>query len=322
MTQRVLVTGATGFVGRTLCEALAHRGLRVRAATRTPQALSVHAAECCIVGEIGSHTDWSRALEGVDWVMHLAARAHVFENTAAGQAAYREVNARGTARLALAAARSGVARFVYLSSVKVNGESTSRVPYSSRDTPGPADAYAVSKWEGELAVHDAGVGSQMRCSTVRSPLVYGAGVRANFLRLMRWVDRGIPLPFGAVKNLRSLVSVWNLADVLIRVAEHPAETGQVWMVSDGADLSTPDLIRALGRAMGRGVRLVAVPLSLLRMGGVLLGRRAEVARLCGSLVVDISDTCSRLNWMPPLSLQTGLERSVAWYLAEGRSDAR
>ena len=151
--------------------------------------------------------------------------------------------------------------------------------------------------------------------------MYGSGVRANFLRLMRWVDRGMPLPFGAVKNLRSLISVWNLADVLIRAAEHQAAPGHVWMVSDGADVSTPDLVRALALAMGRPVRLVSVPIGLLYLAGTIGARRGEIDRLCGSLVVDISETCSHLDWTPPVTLQEGLERTVAWYLAEGRSDA-
>jgi nucleoside-diphosphate-sugar epimerase len=321
MTARVLVTGATGFIGRTLCEALRRRGMRVRAATRTTCPASENAVEICVVGEIGSRTEWSRALEGVDWVMHLAARVHMSGGDAADGAAYQEVNEHGTARLAAAAARSGVARFVYLSSVKVNGESTCGVPYAGSDEPTPVGAYAVSKWEGELAVRNAATGSQMQYAVARSPLVYGTGVRANFLRLIRWVDRGTPLPFGAVTNLRSLISVWNLADALIRVAEHPAAPGRVWMVSDGADVSTPDLIRALGRAMGRQVRLIPVPLGLLYLAGTLAARRAEIGRLCGSLVVDISETCSQLDWTPPVSLQAGLERTVAWYLSRVESGA-
>ena len=322
MTKRVLVTGATGFVGRVLCEALTQRGMRVRAATRAPAPSCENAAEICVVGEIGSATNWTRALEEVDWVMHLAAHAHVLGGRAGADAAYREVNTLGTAALAAAAARSGATRFVYLSSVKVNGEATSGLAYSAHDQPRPADAYAASKWQGELALCDISPGARMQCSTVRSPLVYGTRVRANFLRLMRWVDRGVPLPFGAVRNLRSLISVWNLADVLVRVAQHPAAPGRVWMVSDGADVSTPALVRAIGRAMGRRVTLVSVPLGLLRLAGTVAGRRAEIDRLCGSLEVDISETRSRLEWTPPLTLQAGLERTVAWYLSEARSDAR
>jgi nucleoside-diphosphate-sugar epimerase len=248
--------------------------------------------------------------------MHLAARAHVPDLRVAWQrAAFQEVNAVGTARLVGAAARSGVARFIYLSSAKVNGEFTAAAPYSAQDEPRPADAYAESKWEGELAVHDTSLSSQIRCATIRAPLVYGSGVRANFLRLMELIDRGAVLPFGAVRNLRSLISVWNLVDALIRVAEHPAAPGRIWMVSDGADVSTPELIRALARAMGKPARLVTVPVGMLYLAGALTARRSQVNRLCRSLVVDISETCSQLDWTPPLTLPEGLERTVAWYQA-------
>jgi len=316
MARRVLVTGASGFVGRILCDALLKRDMRVRAAVRDQRVELGNGVEVSEVGEIGSRTDWSRALEGVDWVMHLAAQAHLTDLRVRWQrAAYQEVNAAGTARLVGATARSGVARFVYLSSAKVNGEFTAAAPYSAQDEPKPADAYARSKWEGELAVRDTSLSSRMQCATVRAPLVYGSGVRANFLRLMKWVDRGTVLPLGAVRNLRSLISVWNLVDALIRVAEHGAAPGRVWMVSDGAHISTPDLIRALGRAMGKQVRLVSVPVGLLHLAGALTAKRAEVARLCGSLVVDISETRSRLDWTPPLRLPEGLARTVAWYQA-------
>jgi nucleoside-diphosphate-sugar epimerase len=320
MTRRVLVTGATGFVGRTLCETLLRRDIRVRAAVRDARVDLGNPVEICQVGEIGRGTDWGRALDDVDCVMHLAARAHATGRRAGSQSAlFQEVNAAGTARLVDAAVRGGVARFIYLSSVKVNGEATTGRPYSAHDEPKPTDAYARSKWQGELAVHDPALSARMGCATLRAPLVYGPGVRANFLRLMRWVDRGTVLPFGAVRNLRSLISVWNLADALIRVAEHQAAPGRIWMVSDGEDVSTPDLIRALGRAMGRQVRMVSVPLALLRLAGALTAHGAEVAKLCGSLVVDATETRSILQWTPPLTLPQGLDRTVAWY--QGRSDA-
>jgi nucleoside-diphosphate-sugar epimerase len=320
VSQRVLVTGANGFVGRILCEALASRGLKVRAATRTPASV---ADENVVIGQIGSHTDWSAALEDVQWVFHLAARVHMLGRPApADLETYREVNARGTAVLATAAARAAVGRFVYLSSIKVNGEGSRSGCYSRTDAPQPADAYAVSKWEGELAVRDAAAGSAMQWATVRSPLVYGAGVGANFLRLIRWVDRERLLPFGAVNNRRSLISVWNLADVLIRAAEHPAAASKVWLVADGPDLSTPQLVRTLARALERQPRLLAVPPLLLRTAAALTGQRAAMARLCGSLAVDSSATRSGLDWTPPLSLEEGVRRTVAWYRLRGEADAR
>jgi nucleoside-diphosphate-sugar epimerase len=320
VSRRVLVTGAMGFVGRILCETLTRRGMQVRAATRRPFPPSMNVAETCVVGEIGSSTAWDEALADVDWVIHLAAHAHILRGNAA-DAAYDEVNARGTQRLAEVAARSGVVRLVYLSTVKVNGERTSGGAYTAHEEPRPVGAYALSKWNGELALRKAALRSQLQQVIVRSPLVYGAGVRANFLNLMDWIRRGRPLPFGAVRNLRSLISVWNLADVLVRAAEHPLAGGRVWMVSDGTDVSTPQLLRALGLAMGRSVKLMPMPVSLLRLAGTLAGRRAEVDRLCGSLVVDISETRSTLDWTPPLTLQAGLERTATWYLAENRSDA-
>jgi len=320
MARQVLVTGASGFVGRILCDALLKRDMRVRAAVRDQRVELGNAVEVCEVGEIGSRTDWNRPLQGMEWVIHLAARAHRSGRTVASdRRAYQEVNVAGTARLVAAAARSGVARFVYLSSVKVNGEFNSNKAYTAQDAPNPADPYAKSKWEGELAVHDNSLRSGMQWATVRAPLVYGAGVRGNFLRLMKWVDRGTVLPLGAVRNLRSLINVWNLVDALIRVAEHPAAPGRVWMVSDGADISTPDLIRALARAMGKQARLVSLPVTLLHLAGTLTGQGAEVARLCSSLVVDISETRSQLDWTPPLTLAEGLARTVAWYESRSRA---
>jgi nucleoside-diphosphate-sugar epimerase len=312
------VTGATGFVGRVLCELLTRRGLRVRAATRTPAPAGGAFAEVSPVGEIGAQTEWQAALEGVDWVLHLAARAHVMGVAAAETDAYQEVNARGTARLVTAAAAAGVTRLVYLSSVKVNGEATAGAAYSALDEPQPQDAYGRSKWQGERELQALAQGSALEFAIVRAPLVYGAGVRANFLRLMSWVDRGTPLPFGSVHNLRSLIGVWNLADVLLRIAEHPAAAGRVWMVSDGADVSTPELIRALGRALGRSPRLVRVPVALLRLAARLAGRGAEVQRLCASLQVDSTPVRTQLGWEPPLTLAAGLERTAAWYRSEAR----
>jgi nucleoside-diphosphate-sugar epimerase len=312
LTMRVLVTGATGFVGRALCAALTGRGFRVRGATRAACPTSETMPEVAVVGQIGSHTDWAAALDGVRLVMHLAARAHL-PRDAVDVDAYDEVNTQGTAQLAAAAARAGVARLVYLSSVKVNGEASGPRPFSATDEPHPADAYAVSKWRGELALGAATKGSSMEYATLRAPLVYGAGVRANFLRLMRWVDRGTPLPFARVRNLRSLINVWNLADALIRVAEHPAAAGQVWLVSDGTDLSTPDLIRALGGALGRRVRLLPVPVPVLRLMGALTGHQQELERLCNSLVIEISPMRSLIGWRPVVTLNEALARTVAWY---------
>lgn len=315
---RVLVTGANGFVGRVLCEILTQAAFTVRAAVRTPRPLVAGIAESVAVGDIGVATDWQAALLGVDCVIHAAARAHILHDEAAGSDLYFETNERGTQRLADAAARARVRRFVYLSSVKVNGEETSEKAYTSTDDPHPLDAYGVSKWRAEQQLARLAARTGMEVVIVRSPLVYGPRVRANFLRLMRWVDRGLPLPLGAVANRRSLVSIWNLCDLLAHVLIHPRAPGHTWMVSDGEDLSTPDLIRRIGSAMGRRVRLIPVPVGLLQSFARLVGRRAEIARLCGSLAIDITPARATLGWSPPVTLDVALERTVAWYLAEGR----
>jgi nucleoside-diphosphate-sugar epimerase len=310
---RVLVTGATGFIGGVLCEALARTGYRVRAALRTDRAVPRAVAEKVVVGDIGSSTDWTQALEGVDLVIHAAARAHVLHPARDSANLYFEANERGTERLANIAAQMHVARFIYLSSVKVNGEETVAHAYTASDEPHPQDAYGLSKWHAEEHVAAASEHAAMQAVIVRPPLVYGPRVRANFLRLLRWVDRGWPLPFGAVRNARSLVNVWNLCDFLLLVLKHPSAPGRTWLVSDGEDLSTPDLIRRIGTAMGRRVKLPAVPVALLRSAAALVGRRGEVARLCGSLAVDITPTRAQLGWSPCVPVDEALERTVAWY---------
>jgi nucleoside-diphosphate-sugar epimerase len=316
---RVLITGATGFVGGVLCEALAQAGYRVRAALRTDRTVPICIAEKIVVGDIISTCDWPAALEGVDAVIHTAARVHVMHGPAALSNLYAEINEHGTQCLAEAAARAQVRRFVFLSSVKVNGEETSGRAYTASDVPRPQDAYGISKWHAEQHVMRIAACSSMEAVIVRSPLVYGPCVRANFLRLMRWVDRGWPLPLGAVRNRRSLVSIWNLCNLLVHVLKHPSASGRTWMVSDDEDLSTSDLLCRIGRAMARPVRLFPVPLGALQLCASLVGRRAEFSRISGSLVVDITQTCADLGWSPSVKVDEALARTVAWYLSEARS---
>jgi len=315
---RVLVTGATGFVGQTLCQLLARSGYVVRAALRDDRSMPDYISEKAVVGDIATTTDWGTSLRGVDVVLHLAARVHVLHDSSANSDFYGETNARGTEHLANSSAEAGVRRFAYLSSVKVNGEETIGHAYTSHDQPHPQDAYGTSKWLAEN--HVIGIASRtgMEAVIVRSPLVYGPGVRANFLRLLRWVDKEWPLPLGAIENRRSLVSVWNLCDLLVLLLKHPHAPGRIWMVSDGEDLSTPELVQRLGKAMSRRVRLMPVPVGLLRLIGGLIGQKAEMARLCGSLVVDIESTRRELEWAPPVKLDDGLARTVAAYLAARR----
>lgn len=317
-TQRVLVTGATGFVGRVLCGALTGAGHTVRAALRSDLSSLPDGCEPVVVGELGAQTDWRGALAGVDCVVHLAARAHTPQSSAADAEAYMEINARGTATLAAAAAAAGVCRFLYLSSIKVNGEETVTHAYTPEDPPNPSDTYGLSKWLGEKHLLDVTASGSMEAVVVRAPLVYGPRVRANFLRMLQWVEREWPLPLGAVHNIRSLVSVWNLCDLLSLLLTHPDAAGRTWMVSDGEDLSTPELIRRIGQAMNSRVRLWRVAPPLLQICGSLLGQREMLARVCGSLTVDIMHTRRELGWSPPLSVDEGLARTCSWYCAERR----
>jgi nucleoside-diphosphate-sugar epimerase len=310
---RVLVTGASGFVGNILCPMLAQAGYHVRAAVRGGKAAPAAIDEQVTIGEIDGRTDWMEALRDIELVIHLAARAHVLDDPAEAAALYVETNANGTQRLAAEAARHGVRRFIFLSSVKVNGEESSGHPYRAGDSPDPRDAYARSKWQAEQHLWETVASAAMQAAVVRAPLVYGSGVRANFFRLLRWIDRERPLPLGAVRNRRSLVSAWTLSDLLIRLLDHPAAINHTWMVSDGEDISTPDLVRRIARLMGRRARLLQVPASLLRVAAEMLGKGPEVRRLCGSLTVDIEPTRERLGWSPPMSMDEALARTVSWY---------
>lgn len=314
MTERILVTGATGFVGHTLCRLLTESGFEVRAAVRKKGASASGIYEQAVVGDIGSGTDWTPALRGVDAVVHAAARAHVMNAQPSDIDLYHETNARGTARLAQAAAMAGVSRFVYVSSIKVNGEERQGGAYTALEQPQPRDPYGESKWQGEQALLEAS--AAMQTAIVRPPLVYGPGVRANFLRLMTWVDKGLPLPFGAIRNRRSLVSIWNLCDLLIQLLRRPLQRSQVWLVSDGEDLSTPALIEKIARSMGRRANLWSVPVGALVLAGKLTGKSAEIARLRGSLTVDIGATRRDLGWTPPLTMDESIARTVQWYLEE------
>lgn len=310
---RLLVTGASGFVGRALVEQALERGWLVRAAVRRDVPLPA-ACEVRVVGAIGPDTEWRDALRGCDAVVHLAARVHVMCDVAADPAAeFERVNSLGTSRLAMQAAAVGVRRFVFASSVKVHGEERS-VPYDEQDPAAPEGPYARSKWHAEERLRGVAAQTGLEAAIVRPPLVYGAGVGGNFLEMMRWVQRGVPLPFGSLSNRRSLVAVDNLVDLLLLCARHPAAAHQAFLVSDGDDLSTTELLRRVARALGRPERLWPAPAWLLTGVAAALGRREAARRLCGSLQVRTDKARSMLGWAPIVGVDEALRRTALHFL--------
>lgn len=318
---RVLLTGATGFVGRALVPALLARGHAVRLALRREGGADFPgggAIETVAVGELGPDTDWSAALAGIDAVIHLAARVHeVGEDPAVARRRHETVNRAGTERLALAAREAGARRFVFLSTVKVHGEDSGAVTFTEADEPRPAGAYALSKWRAEQALSALAAGGAFGPVILRPPLVYGPGVKANFLSLMKAVDRGWPLPLGSARNRRSLIYVGNLVSAIVAGLEHPAAAGRTYLVADGAPVSTAELIRGIARALGRPARLLPVPEAALRLAGRLLGRADAIERLLGSLAVDDVRIRRELDWQPPYSFDQGLRATAEWYRAGG-----
>lgn len=252
-------------------------------------------------------------LRGIDAVVHLAARVHVMDDRASDEEHFRQFNVTATERLARVAALAGVRRFVFMSTIKVNGEATTDSVFRAEDLPSPTGAYAVSKHRAELAVRAVEAQTGLEVVVVRPPLVYGPGVGGNFLRMMRWIDKGWPLPFDRIHNQRSYVSVWNLADLVGTVLVHPAAGGRSLLVSDGHPMSTAELMGRLAAAFGRSPKLVAVPESVLRFTARILGRHEDIDRLCGSLVVDDAATRALLGWIPRANVETGIARTVDWY---------
>lgn len=313
----ILVTGATGFVGMALCHVL-KASHAVRAVARLPGGAGLPDSVEIVAGELSCDEDWSPSLAGVGAVIHCAARVHVMsEQSADPLAEFRRVNVDGTMHLAKQCALAGVRRFIFVSSIKVNGEQTRPgSPFVADQTPNPEDPYGISKKEAEDSLRALAQETGMEVVIIRPPLVYGPGVKANFLTMMRWLKRGVPLPLGAVMcNARSLVALDNLVDLIVTCIDHPAAANQTFLVSDGESLSTTALLRRMGEALGRPARLIPVPVPLLQMGAALLGRRDIAQRLCGSLEVDIGKTRELLGWTPPISVDEGLRRTAAHWLA-------
>lgn len=301
---KVGVTGANGFVGAALCRQLSNTGFEVCRFVR-------HGNESDMVeiGDIGPETEWSEALDGCDLLVHLAARVHVMDERASNsKAEFERVNLYGTAQLARAALRAGVKRFVLMSTVKVHGERTiAGQPFKESDKPNPQDAYAVSKLAGELALQDLAAGSAMEWVIIRPPLIYGPGVKANLAALARAAAKGLPLPLGAIQNHRSMVSVDNLTDFVTCCLTHPMAANQHFLVSDGHDLSTPELAKQLAMASGRVPRLPRVPVPLLKSLAALLGKSSVMSRLSDNLQVDIGKAQALLGWHPVMTVNQGLQ---------------
>ena len=263
------------------------------------------------VGDVGPETVWGEALIDINTVIHLAARVHMMKDDVSDPLEeFRHVNVEGTFKLARQAAACGVKRFIFLSTVKVNGEETSGQPFSEQSPPHPQDSYAVSKFEAELGLQLIARETDMEVVIIRPPLVYGPAVKGNFQSMMRWINKGIPLPLGAIRNHRSLVGLDNLVDFIITCIDHPAAANQTFLVADGEDLSTTDLLRRVGQVMGKPARLIPVPMSALKFGARLLGKQTMAQRLCGNLQVDISRARKVLGWSPPVSVDEGLRRAV------------
>ncbi len=316
---RVLVTGATGFVGKAvLASSVSDSTCQFRGAVRRDAPDMPTGVEPVRVGDLAPDTDWSRAVSGVDAIVHTAARVHVMRDSAADPLAeFRRVNVAGTLNLARQAVDAGVRRFVFISSIKVNGEQTlPGRPYTAEDVPAPIDPYGISKHEAEQGLRQLAQETGLEVVIIRPVLVYGPGVKANFLSMMRWLHQGIPLPLGAIHNQRSLVALDNLVDLIVTCLHHPAAANQTFLVSDGEDLSTTALLRRTAAALGRPARLIPVPALVLRTAARLLGKADFAQRLCGSLQVDISKTRELLGWLPLVSVDEALRKTARHFLRQ------
>lgn len=305
-----LVTGANGFIGSTLMATLTQEGFAVRGIVR-----KLALENCIAIGDINANTHWKEVLTDVDTIIHTAARVHIMDNKDQDAlATFRKINVDGTLNLAQQAAEKGVKRFIYLSSIKVNGEQTPpNSPFTTNHLPAPQEPYAQSKYEAESQLKQLALETGLEVVIIRPPLVYGPGVKANFLLLMKWVEKGLPLPLGGIKNCRSLLYVGNLVDAITTCITHPNAKNQTFIVSDGEDLSTPALIQKIGKAMGKTPMLLPIPPNFLTLAAKPLGKEDTINRLNGSLAVDSSKIKTTLDWQPPFSVNQGLKETVNWF---------
>jgi UDP-glucose 4-epimerase len=323
---RLLVSGAGGFVGSALLEKLARRagdeviGIYRRGSAVAGSLSTRPAGQAALFGNLDSDQDWTAIPRLSHALIHTAARVHMLRDDARDPLAeYRKVNVEGTLNLARQAAAAGLRRFIFLSTIKVNGECTAPgSAFSAVDPAEPQDPYGVSKWEAECGLKEIATRTGMEVVIIRPPLVYGPGVKGNFRSMLRWLQRGVPLPLGAIRNRRSLVYLDNLIDLITLAIDHPRAANETFLVSDAEELSTPDLLRRAAAALGRPARLIPVPVSWLKAGAALAGKTAAITRLCDSLRVDAAKTRRLLDWNPAASVDLGLKRTAESFLREAR----
>ena len=317
MNNKILITGATGFVGSHLLQMALAQNREVICPIRASKHATSH-SRASQIQNIDRQTDWQPHLNNVHTVIHCAARVHVMNDTATDPlTAFREVNLYGSLRLAEQAAAAGVRQFIYLSSVKVNGEMTiDGQAFSENDPPLASDPYGISKQEAEAALLELGQRSGMAITIIRPPLVYGKGVAANFLSLLIWVKKQIPLPLGSIHNQRSFVFVKNLCDFILHCVQDPRAFNQIFLVSDGRDLSTTELLQEAAKALEVPSRLLPFPVSLMTFAAKLIGKKNITDRLCQSLRIDSQKAQKQMMWTPPYTIQQGLRESAASLISD------
>jgi len=324
MTKRLLITGATGYIGRALLARLTRDDFgSLLATTQRPTSVLPAGVEPVVIGDISTYHDWQQWLTDVDVVIHTAGRAHVLTETATDPLAeFRRINVDGTLNLAAQAEKCGVKRFIFISSIGVNGAVTHGRAFDESMSVAPHADYAISKWEAEIGLLQIAKDSAMEVVIIRPPLVYASDAPGNFSRLLRIIAKGVPLPLASVKNQRSFISLDNLVDFIVKCIDHPDAGNETFVVADGEDISTPQLIRLLSKGMGKSCRLVPAPIAFLRFGARILHREGICQQLCDSLQVDISKARNVMGWTPPLSATAGLTMAAEEYsrLKKAKSD--